>query len=117
MNSSENEGTRAYNFGMVLLEAGKTDDAIKALVRAEKLGCDLATSALDLIPAGVCSATTPGRPLPACTASASGAPLPPASHGPGYAAQETPHCNIAISRGKAQSPLTPTLSPQGAREM
>jgi hypothetical protein len=47
MNDSEGEGMRAYNFGMVLLEAGKTDDAIKALVRAEKLGCDRATSALD----------------------------------------------------------------------
>lgn len=47
MNGSEGEGMRAYNFGIVLLEAGKTDDAIKALVRAEKLGCDLATSALD----------------------------------------------------------------------
>jgi hypothetical protein len=32
---------------MVMLEAGKTDDAIKALVRAEKLGYGRATSALD----------------------------------------------------------------------
>ena len=47
MNGSDGEGMRAYNFGMVLLEAGKTDDAIKALVKAEKLGCNPATSALD----------------------------------------------------------------------
>lgn len=47
MNGSEDEGMRTYNLGMVLLEAGKTDDAIKALVRAENLGSDLATSALD----------------------------------------------------------------------
>jgi hypothetical protein len=47
MNAPEGEAMRAYDFGMVLLEAGKTDDAIKALVRAEELGSDRATSALD----------------------------------------------------------------------
>lgn len=47
MTSTEDEGTRTYNRGMVLLEAGKTDDAIRALVRAEQLGNDAATSALD----------------------------------------------------------------------
>lgn len=47
MSDFEDEGMRAYNFGMVMLEAGKTDDGIKALVRAENLGCDRATSALD----------------------------------------------------------------------
>jgi len=47
MNNTENEGMRAYHFGMTLLEAGKTADAIKALVRAEKRGCAPATSALD----------------------------------------------------------------------
>lgn len=47
MNDSGGEGMRAYNSGMALLEAGKTDDAIKALVRAEKLGHNPATSALD----------------------------------------------------------------------
>ncbi len=47
MNDSDGEGMRAYNFGMVLLEAGKTDDAIKAFVKAEKLGCNPATFALD----------------------------------------------------------------------
>lgn len=47
MNGSEGEGTRAYNLGIVLLEAGKTDDAIRALVRAERLGSGQAKSALD----------------------------------------------------------------------
>lgn len=47
MSDSESEGMRTYSAGMALLEAGKTDDAISALVRAEKLGCDRATSALD----------------------------------------------------------------------
>lgn len=47
MNGPEDEGTRAYNRGKVLLEAGKRDDAIKAFVQAEKLGSQLAKSALD----------------------------------------------------------------------
>jgi hypothetical protein len=47
MNGSEDEATRAYDRGMVLLEAGRTDDAIKALVRAERLGSGQAKSALD----------------------------------------------------------------------
>lgn len=47
MNDSEDEGMRAYNLGMTLLEAGKNDDAIRAFVRSEKLGCNRATFALD----------------------------------------------------------------------
>jgi hypothetical protein len=47
MTDPEGEGMHAYSLGIVLLEAGKTDDAIKALVRAEKLGYAPATPALD----------------------------------------------------------------------
>lgn len=47
MNDASDEALRTYLFGMTLLEAGKTDDAIRALVRAEKQGSGPATAALD----------------------------------------------------------------------